>query len=150
MRQTGYDTYHNDEGDTVADTAVGDSLTEPHHEHRTGHEDEDGYEIESKIAPTEITHSHECLCRNLTVDRGQISRTLDADNHDGQNPGHLVHLLTTALALHLEFAEVRDKHSKQLDDDGSRDVRHHTQREDGGVTEGTTGEHVQKAYKTFA
>ena len=33
VRQTGHDTDHDDDGDTVADAAVGDALTEPHYEH---------------------------------------------------------------------------------------------------------------------
>ena len=60
----------------------------------------------------------------------EVGRTLDGDDDDGQPPGHLVHLPAAGLALHLEFPEVRDEYGEELDDDGSRDIRHHTQRKD--------------------
>ena len=34
------DTHHDDERNTITDTTVSDTLTEPHHEHRTSEEDE--------------------------------------------------------------------------------------------------------------
>ena len=46
--QTGDDTDHNDQGDTVADTSVGDTLAEPHHEHRTCHQHDCCEDIESE------------------------------------------------------------------------------------------------------
>ena len=61
---------------------------------------------------------------------GEVSRTLDGDDDYSQPPCHLVHLPTAGLALHLEFPEVRDEYGEELDDDGSRDIRHHTQRKD--------------------
>ena len=69
--------------------------------------------------------------------RSHIGRTLDAENQDGEIPRVLIHLSPSAFALHLHFAEVRDENTKKLDDDGSRDVRHHTQRKDRGITERT-------------
>ena len=61
---------------------------------------------------------------------GDVGRSLDADDQDGEIPGELIHLLAPALALHLELAEVGHKHTKKLDYDGCRDVGHHTERED--------------------
>ena len=64
------------------------------------------------------------------MDRGDVSRSLDAEDEDGEVPCDLIHLPTAALTFHLEFPEVRDEHAEELDHDGSGDVRHHTQRED--------------------
>ena len=103
VRKTGYDTDHDDQGDTVAYTTVGNTLTEPHHEHRTGHQDDGGNEVEHEVAPTEVVHCHESGRRNLVVHSGEVSRTLDGDDDYSQPPCHLVHLPTAGLALHLEF-----------------------------------------------
>ena len=59
-----------------------------------------------------------------------VGRTLDTENEDGQISGHLVHLPSAALTFHLEFPEVRDEYAEKLDDNGCRDIRHHTQSED--------------------
>ena len=80
---------------------------------------------------------------------GHISRTLDADDQDGEEPRVLIHLATSTFALHLELPEVRDENTKKLDHDGCRNVWHHTQRKDRSITERTTGEHIQEAYKTL-
>ena len=46
--QTRDDTDHNDQGDTVTDTPVGNTLAEPHHEHRTCHQHDGCKDIESE------------------------------------------------------------------------------------------------------
>ena len=46
--QTGDDTDHNNQGDTVTDTPVGNALAEPHHEHRTCHQHDSSEDVESE------------------------------------------------------------------------------------------------------
>jgi hypothetical protein len=48
-RKTGNDTREDQHRDTVAHTTLGDLLTQPHHEHRTGHEGGDGDEMEAEV-----------------------------------------------------------------------------------------------------
>ena len=79
------------------------------------------------------------------MDGRHVGGSLDADDGDGQPPGHLVHLLASALTLHLELPEIGHEDSEELDHDGRGDVGHHSQREDGGVAEGSAGEHVEQS-----
>ena len=46
--QTCDNTDHNDKGDTVADTPVGNALAEPHHEHRSRHQHDGCENVESE------------------------------------------------------------------------------------------------------
>ena len=64
------------------------------------------------------------------MDSREIRRTLDSENQDGKIPGNLIHLPASALAFHLKLPEIRNEHSEKLDDDGCRDVRHHSESED--------------------
>ena len=48
----------------------------------------------------------------------------------------------------MHLLEARKHHAQQLDHDGSRDVRHDTEREDGGLGEGASREHVEKLHQT--
>ena len=129
-RKTSDDTDHDDEGDTVSDTAVSDALSEPHYEHRTTQKDYSRYEVKPEVAPAELVDCDECRCRNLVVKICHVGRTLDADDQDGEIPCVLIHLAASAFALHLEFPEEWDENTKKLDYDGCRDIRHHAQRKD--------------------
>ena len=122
-RETSHDTDHDYKGNTITDTTVGNPFAEPHDEHRSTHEDDCGYEVEHEAAPAHCN----CRTRNHTC---YISRALDCENQDGQIPGNLIHLPTAALAFHLHLAERRNEHAEELDHDGCRDIRHHTERKD--------------------
>ena len=142
VRETGHDTNHDDDGDTVADTAVGDPLAEPHHEHGTGHQDDGGNQVEHEGRPGNCA----CCCGDHTCN---IGGALDGEDCYGKVAGDLVHLAAAALTLHLHLAEGRHEHAEKLNHDGCRDVRHHTQSEDTGITESTAGEHVKKPDEAF-
>ena len=80
---------------------------------------------------------------------GDVRRTLDGDDHDCEVSCVLVHLSAAALTFALEALEEWEHDTKKLDHDGRRDIRHNAECEDGSVAERTTGEHIQKAEKTF-
>ena len=82
------------------------------------------------------------------MDRGDVSRSLDTENGNGEEPGVLIHLLAAALAFHLEFPEERHEHSEKLNHNGCRDVWHYSQCEDRSIAECTSGEHVQETDET--
>ena len=76
---------------------------------------------------------------------GDISRTLDCKNQDCEIPCILIHFSTSALTFTLQSLEEWEHHSEKLDNDGCGDVWHYAQRENGSITEGTAGEHVEQA-----
>ena len=142
VRKAGDDTDHNDDGDTIADSAVGDPLTQPHDEHGAGHENDRGNQVECEAAPAH--------CDGVARDHtGNVRRALDRENQNGKVPCNLIHLSAAALTFHLHLAERRNEHAEKLDHDGCRDVRHHTERKDRSITESTAGEHVEEADKAF-
>ena len=106
-------------------------------------------EVELEVAPAQVMDGQECAFWNLVMQGGHIGRTLDQKNQDGQISGHLIHLPPSALSFHLEFPEIRNENSEKLDDDGCRDIRHHTEGENRSIAEGSSGEHVQEAYEAF-
>ena len=83
------------------------------------------------------------------LNTGHVGGTLDGEDSDGEVAGDLVHLPAAALTFHLHFAEGGNEHAQKLDDDRCRDIRHNTEGEDGCITEGTTGEHIEKADETL-
>ena len=116
-RQTGDDTDHDDQGNTVSDASVSDPLAKPHDEHRAGHKYDGGDEVVHEPAPAELGFRKERGTRDLAMDRSDVGRSLDAENEDGEVSGKLIHLPTAAFALHLEFPEVRDEHAQKLNHD---------------------------------
>ena len=60
----------------------------------------------------------------------------------------MVEFLTAALPLTLHLLERRKNHARKLNHNRRSDVRHDTQREDGGLRERASGEHIQKLHQT--
>ena len=152
VRETGDDTDHNDHGDTVADTLIGNLFTEPHQEEGGADQQDVGTHGECRNAKDfGVQHiGGKRLDTVLAFEVGDVGGSLDGHNRNGQITGDLVDLLTAAFALLLQTLEVGDNQSEQLDDDGGGDVRHDTQREDGGVGERAAREEVQKTEQTAA
>ena len=150
VRETGDDTDHDDHGDTVADTLVGDFLTEPHQDQGGADQQDVGAYGECRNTKhLGIQHvDGKGLDTVLSFEVGDVGRSLDGHNGDGQVTGNLVDLLTAAFAFLLQTLEVGNHQGEQLDDDGGGDVRHDTQREDGGVGECAAGEEVQETEQT--
>ena len=142
--QTGHDTDHDYQRDTVADTLVRDLLAEPHDEHGTGDEDRRriGYEAE-RVAVNE--------CRgHLMVQVGDVRRALEDQHADGKEARPLIHFAAAAFTFLLHLLEIRDHHTHELDDDGGGDVRHDSECKDGRIAECTAGKDVQQTQKSVA
>ena len=77
-------------------------------------------------------------------DVGNVCRSLDAEYDYREKSGDLIQFPASAF-FRLHLPELADENSKQLDNDGCRDIRHDTQREDRYVSEGTSGEHIEQA-----
>ncbi len=122
--ESGNDTYQDDEGDTVAYTAVGDTLAQPHDEHGAGCED-DG-QVDDVPEPESSNFSTISL-RKLVLEVDQIGGCLHKQDQHCQITGVLGQFLTSALAFTLHLLERRKHHAEELDNDGGSDVGHNTQ-----------------------
>ena len=148
--QTGDDTDHNDHRDTVADAVVGDSLTKPHNEEGGGDEEDEGRDGERREAEDAgREHRGGDGAGELVGELGDIGGSLDGQHEHRQITGDLVDFLTAAFAFLLETLEIGHRKRHQLDDNGCGDVRHNTQREDGGVGECAAGEEVEHTEQTL-
>ena len=110
-RETGDDTDKDDKRYTVADTAVCDTLAEPHDKHRAGCEDN----RQIYHCPESEAHSSAVggtVDLHLKVD--QVSGSLEDEDEDCEVACVLVHLLTSALAFALHLLERRQNHAAEL------------------------------------
>ena len=144
MGQTGHNTDHDYQRDTVADTLVRDLLAEPHDEHRTG--DQNRRRISNEPERVAVDERR----RNLHVEVGDVGRALKDQYADRQEPRPLVHLAAAALTFLLHFLEIRNHHAHELDDDRGGDVRHDSECKDRGVAKCTAREDVQQTQKPVA
>ena len=144
-REAGNDTNQDDEGDTIADTAVSDTLAKPHDEHRAGSKD-DGQVSQGPKAQRKSGAVGSPVDLNLKIH--QIGRSLKDEYKHRQQACVLVQFLTAALTFPLHFLEGRQDHTAKLDNDRRRDVRHDAQREYGCLREGAAREHIQKLHQT--
>ena len=144
-RETGNNTYHNDKRYAVADTFVGDTLTEPKDKHTTGCENNRRRKHEAET----IANQKCARTSGLSFKVDQIGRSLEHENGNCQPTRVLVDLPTTALAFALHFLEIRYSDSKKLNDNRGRDVRHDSQCEDRSIGECTAREHVQQGHESL-
>ena len=149
-RQTSDDTNHNDHGDTIADTVVGDTLTEPHDEQGCGNQQDESADTEcGEAKDAGLKHRRSDSARELTGELSDVSGSLHCEDCNGQITGDLVDFRTTALTFLSQSLEIGNGEGKQLHHDRCGDVRHDTQCEDGSIRESTTGEEVQHTEETF-
>ena len=135
-RQTGNNTGEDQHRDTVTDTAFGDLLTEPHHEHRPGNKGCNRYKVEAE--PGAESHT-------LTSQTNGHTDGLNKRQHQRQVTRVLTDFPATGLPFLLQLLQRRRNGRHQLHDDGCRDVRHDAQSEDTHPLQGTAGEHVEQA-----
>ena len=150
-RQTGDNTDHDDHGNTVADTVIRDTLAEPHDEQGGGDQQDkstDGECGESEDAG--LKHRGRHGTGELHGELGDVGRCLNSQHSHCEVTGDLVDFGTAAFTFLGEALEIRHCQSEELHHDGCRDVRHDTQREDGGVGECAAGEEVKHAEQTLA
>ena len=143
-REARDDTDQDDEGNTVSYTAIGDTLTKPHDEHRTCTEQDGGRDCK----PVESNGERLTCLTHLYCQVNEITRSLEEQDSHGQIARDLVHLLTAGLTLFLHLLEIRHCDRKQLYHNRCGDVRHDTQRKDRRVREGSTGEHIEQRHQT--
>ena len=139
------DTHQDDHGDTVADTLVGDLLTEPHNHHGTCGEDECEEDLHEEAHLYMSTGSF-----YLILEVQQIGGSLNQEDNNSEVTGVLIELHASALTLFLHLLEAGHYHAEQLDNDRGSDVGHDTQCEDRGLTESTTREHIEQLHQTTA
>ena len=145
MRQPGDDSHHDDQRHAVSDPLIGNLLAEPHHEHRTGNQHDRRTDGE-QCAGTQ----YESIRLQRTVQIGQIGRSLQQQHDNGQVAGPLVDFAAAALPFFLQFLEVGNYDSEQLDYDRSRDIGHNSERENRGVAECSSGEDIQQPQQSVA
>ena len=124
--ETRDDTNHNDDGNTVADSAVGDAFTEPQHEHRTGCENNGGGCHE----PETITNEEGMRSLRLHFQVDEVGRGLESENGKRQVTGVLIDLARSAFAFTLQLLEIGNCNCQELNNNRSCDVGHNTQSKD--------------------
>ena len=131
LRQGRNDAGKDDKRDTIADTLRRDLLADPHEEYRARRQrDRDDQDVDG------IRIQDGCLQADGHADRLQESQ------HDCEIARDLRRLLVPLLAFLRPLLEGRDDDVEELDDDCRIDVRRDAHREDGELTERTTGKKV--------
>ena len=133
-RQACNDTSEDQHRDAVADTAFGDLLAQPHHEHGTSHEGGDSHEVEAEVVG-EATPAQ----ANGHADG------LDQCQDYSTVAGVLADLATPRLTLFLQLLQLRADSGHELHDDRCRDVRHDPQCKDTHALQRAAGKHVEEA-----
>ncbi|SPO64773.1 protein of unknown function [Pseudomonas sp. JV241A] len=135
-RKTGDDTCEDQHRDTVAYTALGDLLAQPHHEHRAGHESGHRNEMEAKVSRKR--HA-------LTGQTNGHANGLDQRQDNGAVAGVLADLATASFTFLLQLLQLRANGGHQLHDDRCRNVRHDPQCKDAHPFQRAAGKHVEQA-----
>ena len=126
-RQARDDPRHDDQRDAVADSALGDLLADPHHEHRARGDREHGDDAEAPARSVD----HRAAARRLDVlERDRDHEALHHRQHHRAVARVLADLAPPRLAFLVQFVEVGPRDLEQVQDDRDRDVGHDAQRED--------------------
>ena len=138
----GQDACEQDDGDTVADTELGDLLTHPHDEGGAGDEGDDDDQSGPDAGVGQDT---------VVLHQGVVAPALqDGDGHGGI-PGDGLDLLFAFLAALLcHAAQGGNGDGQQLHHDGCRDVGRNGQCKQRCTGQRTAGEHVQPAQRVAA
>ncbi len=137
MRQTCCDTREDDQRDAVTQTALSNLLTQPHQEHRTGHQRNYRRQLEHRSRMQHQT--------SLRLQCHRNTKRLEQRQHQRAVTRVLRDLATPSFAFLLQLLQMRHSNRCQLHNDRSRDVRHDPQRKDGKTRQRTTREHVEHA-----
>ena len=133
----GQDACEQDNGDTVADTELGDLLTHPHDEGGAGDKGDDDDQSGPDAGVGQDT---------VVLHQGVVAPALqDGDGHRCVTGNGLDLLLALLAAVACHALQRRDGDGQQLDDDGAVDIGLHTQREDCGFCKGAAGHDIVQA-----
>ncbi|RMR53655.1 hypothetical protein ALP83_05648 [Pseudomonas syringae pv. actinidiae] len=135
-RKTSDDTCEDQHRDTVADTALGNLLAQPHHEHRTCHEGSYGHKVE-----TQVPRKRDALTRQANGHADSLNKSQD----NSAIAGVLAYLATASFTFLLQLLQLRADGGHQLHDDRCRNVRHDPQCKDAHPFQRATGKHVEQA-----
>ena len=137
-RKTCYDTRHDDQGSTVAQTLIGNFFAQPHREYRTGSQDDDVGEPENTLRNIGIN----CFQEEQVA---QVTATLYQGNGHRQQTGDRVQFFAPGFPFFgLQTLEVRNGKAQQLNDDRCGNIGHNTQRKNRGLAKGATRESVDQ------
>ena len=140
--QTGDDIGKENHGDAVADTELGDLLTQPHHHGRTGGEGADDHD---GLEHTFLSQHRGAVCQGGVCNHGVVGKAQQDSQTHGGVPGNLGDLLLPFLALFLGHPlQSGNGHGEQLDDNGSVNVGLDAQSQYGRLREGGAGHGVVK------
>src|SRR5690606_13822692 len=118
------------------DTALGDLLTQPHHEHGARHEGGDSHEVEAEVSRERYT---------LAGQTNGHANGLHDGQHQGAVAGVLADLATASFTFLLQLLQLRTDSGHELHDDRRRDVRHDPQGKDAHALQRAAGKHVEQA-----
>ena len=119
-RQTRSDTGKDQDGNTVAQTTLGDLLAEPHQEHSAGCQADNGRHAKTKAGCQHQTGgTFQCDGNAHRLEQRQTQRAVARELGD---------LAAAGFAFFLELLECGNHIGEQLHDDGGRYVGHDAQR----------------------
>ena len=133
-RTTGNDACEQDDADAVADTVLGDVLTEPHDQSGTSSKCQYNDQTMPEIGVLDQSLGTEQYIVSVALDQTEGNTQITGDG------GHLLAAFVAALTNHA--LECRNGNCEQLEDDGCVDVRSDRHREDGRSRQTAAGEHI--------
>lgn len=138
LREAGYDTAEDDEGNTITDSVFRNFFADPHEKAGASREDDDD---EYKIQPAVIDKG--------IVDAQGIGHAecLYSCEENREISGDFLDFLEAFLSVFSPFFECRNDGGEELHNDGRVDVRGDTHGKNREFAECTTGEEIQEAEK---
>ena len=146
MRQAGQNADCDNQGNTIADAALGNLFAQPHQEHGSGSKDDNGLD---SIPPDGAVIHHQVALES-GEQAGSIlpseshEQTLSEAEQDSQVAA-VLHDFRAATFFTRELAEGRNDRREQLNDNSGADVRHDAQSAHCATFQGAAGEHAVHA-----
>ena len=149
LGQAGQNAHGNNQGNAVANAAIGDLFAQPHEQHRAGGQDD----CRLKPVPPEVVNQHELAVKIRENGAGM----LPANSHDhalrqakkqSQDASVLDELAAPAF-LARQLAQEGNHRLQQLQDDRRADVRHDAQGAHRAFFEAAAGEHAVHPHQTI-
>ena len=148
-RNTREDAGEQQNGNAVADAAIVDLLTEPHHQRGADGEAQDDDNGGEPCGAGAAGRSRRqrivlVLCHEVIRDAEQKAQS---NRHIARQ---FAELLAAVLALLCPALQHRDRHRQQLNDDGTVDIRGDGERKQAGVREAAAGHQRQNTHEVAA
>jgi len=140
---TGNNSGEDDQGYAVADSMLGDLLTQPHHDHGACDQGHHSGEVEQETAVGDHTALQ---AGKPDGDGGGVE---SAKTYRGI-AGDLVHLLLSVRAFFFELFKIGNDRAQKLDHDRRGDIGHDAQGKHGGPFEVTSHKEVQQSKEGVA